>query len=132
MADGNMLRYGSIDDGLELEKDVAELMLAYIGNWLKSLSLKNEVYTPVVQKTFTNRRKIAQGKTPTYHWTTVVIEPAKPRQEDKGGTHASPRLHDRRGHLRRLQNGKTCWVKPHKVGDASKGAVFHDYEIKGQ
>ena len=77
------------------------------------------------------RRKIAQGKTPTYDWKTVVVEPVKQRKEDQGGTHASPRLHDRRGHLRRLQNGKTCWVKPHKVGDASKGVVFHDYQIKG-
>ncbi|NDH05263.1 hypothetical protein EBX93_04965 [bacterium] len=132
VADAEMLRYGSMDDGVELEKDVAELMLAYVGNWLESLSLKNEAYAPVVQKTFTNRRKIAQGKMPTYDWTTVIIEPVKARQEDKGGTHASPRLHDRRGHLRRLQNGKTCWVKPHKVGDASKGTVFHDYQIKGQ
>ena len=130
LVEGDMLRYGSMDDGVELEKDVAELMLAYVGNWLESLSLRNEAYVPVVQQTFTNRRKMAQGKTPTYDWTTVIVEPVKPRQENQGGTHASPRLHDRRGHLRRLQNGKTCWVKPHKVGDASKGTVFHDYAIK--
>ena len=85
---------------------------------------------PVVQQTFTNRRKIAQGKTPTYDWTTVVVEPVKPRKEDQGGTHASPRLHDRRGHLRRLKTGKNVWVKSCKVGDASKGAIFHDYAIK--
>ena len=58
-----------------------------------------------------------------------VIEPTAPRQEAKGGTHASPRQHDRRGHLRRLKSGKNVWVKPHKVGDPSKGVVFHDYRI---
>ena len=25
--------------------------------------------------------------------------------------------------------GKNVWVKPHKVGDASKGYVFHDYQV---
>ncbi len=58
------------------------------------------------------------------------IEPPKPRSEGKGATHASPRLHDRRGHLRRLASGKNVWVKSCKVGDASKGAIFHDYAIK--
>jgi len=41
-----------------------------------------------------------------------------------------PRLHERRGHLRRLKTGKNVWVKSCKVGDASKGAIFHDYAIK--
>jgi len=78
----------------------------------------------------TTRRKIAQAKTPTYDWTTVYIEPSGLRSESCGGTHESPRLHDRRGHLRRLRSGRNVWVKPCKVGDASKGAVWHDYAIK--
>jgi hypothetical protein len=39
-------------------------------------------------------------------------------------------MHERRGHLRRLKTGKNVWVKSCKVGDASKGAIFHDYAIK--
>ena len=66
---------------------------------------------------------------PTYDWRTVFIKTAAERSEHKGGTHASPRLHDRRGHLRRLRNGKNVWVKPHKVGRAELGSVFHDYQI---
>lgn len=130
LIDGDMLRYGPIDDGEEIPKDVAELMLAFCGNWLESLSQTTQAHKPIVKPTFTNRRKQAKGKMPMYDWTTVVIEPSSPKNEHQGGTHASPRLHDRRGHLRRLRSGKNVWVKACKVGDATKGIVFHDYKLK--
>lgn len=130
VVDGEMLRYGPIDDGAEMPQDLAEIMLAFCGNWLESLSQTAKAHKPIVKPTFTNKRKIASGKMPTYDWTTVVIEPTTQRAEHQGGTHASPRLHDRRGHLRRLKTGKTCWVKAHKVGDQSKGVIFHDYKIR--
>lgn len=126
------IRYGSVSDAEPVDKELAELMMAQIGAWYSAMDKRVEVYVPSIKETFTNRRKIEQGKLPTYDWTTIWIEPAKPRSEGKGGTHASPRLHDRRGHLRRLANGKNVWVKSCKVGDASKGAIFHDYAIKGQ
>ncbi len=126
------IRYGSVSDDEPVDKELAELMMAQIGAWYSAMDKRVEVYVPSIKETFTNRRKIEQGKLPTYDWTTIWIEPAKPRSEGKGGTHASPRLHDRRGHLRRLANGKNVWVKSCKVGDASKGAIFHDYAIKGQ
>ena len=60
---------------------------------------------------------------------TGKIEPPKPKGESQGGTHASPRLHDRRGHWRNTRSGKRVWVKQCKVGDPSKGSVFHDYRF---
>ena len=105
------------------------MILGFVSAWYESLSRRSEAYVPSVAQTFTNRRKIAQGKIPAYDWRTVIIEPIAPRQEAKGGTHASPRQHDRRGHLRRLRSGKNVWVKPHKVGDPSLGVIFHDYQI---
>jgi hypothetical protein len=126
------IRYGAVSDDEPVDKELAELMMAQIGAWYSAMDKRVEVYVPSIKETFTNRRKIEQGKSPTYDWTTIWIEPAKPRSGGKGGTHASPRLHDRRGHLRRLANGKNVWVKSCKVGDASKGAIFHDYAIKGQ
>jgi hypothetical protein len=126
------IRYGAVSDDEPVDKELAELMMAQIGAWYSAMDKRVEVYVPSIKETFTNRRKIEQGKLPAYDWTTIWIEPAKPRSEGNGGTHASPRLHDRRGHLRRLANGKNVWVKSCKVGDASKGAIFHDYAIKGQ
>ena len=124
------IRYGAVSDDEPINKELAEIMLAQIGAWYSAMNQRIEVYIPFMRNTFTNRRKVQQGKLPTYDWTTVWIEPSKPRQKSKGGTHASPRLHERRGHLRRLKTGKNVWVKSCKVGDASKGAIFHDYAIK--
>ena len=129
LIEDGQIKYGPVDEGDDLPRDVAEIMLATMSKWLESMDTGCESYRPEVKQTFTNRRKIAQGKLPTYDWHTVIIQPAKPRSESQGGTHASPRLHDRRGHIRRLKSGKNVWVKAHKVGDASKGYVFHDYQV---
>jgi hypothetical protein len=49
------------------------------------------------------------------------------KPEPLGGTHASPREHDRRGHLRRLPGEKTTWVRSCKVGKPDAGRVMKDY-----
>lgn len=128
--DDGAIKYAPVEEGDIVSAADANVVLAVVGNWYRLLAQGIAAYKPHVRQTFTNRRKIAQGKTPTYDWTTVYIEPVKERSESKGGTHASPRLHDRRGHLRRLRSGRNVWVKPCKVGDASKGAVWHDYAIR--
>jgi hypothetical protein len=127
--DDGQIRYGPADENHEVPHDVAELMLSLVAMWFESMDAGCDSYRAEVAQTFTNKRKIAQGKLPTYDWKTVVVTTTPPRAESKGGTHASPRLHDRRGHLRRLRSGKNVWVKPHKVGDAKLGTVFHDYQI---
>ena len=125
-----MIRYGPVDEGDTIEEKDAQMVLGVVGNWYRLLSQRCPSYKPTMRDTFTNRRKIAQRKAPTYDWKTVYIEPSKSRSESKVGTHASPRLHDRRGHLRRLRSGRNVWVKACKVGDAAKGAVWHDYAIR--
>jgi hypothetical protein len=130
MIDDGQVRYGPVDENQTMDKTEAEMILGFVSAWYESLARRCEAYIPSVPQTFTNRRKIAQGKIPSYDWRTVVIEPTAPRRDSLGGTHASPRLHDRRGHLRRLKSGKNVWVKPCKVGDPSKGVVWHDYAIR--
>jgi hypothetical protein len=132
MIEGDKIRYGGVDYNEPVQQDVAELMLAMVGCWYRSLETGCESYRPEVKNTFTNRRKIAQGKTPTYDWRTVIIGPKTGKREHQGGTHASPRLHDRRGHLRHLSSGKNVWVKSCKVGSAELGTIFHDYKIEAE
>ena len=56
-----------------------------------------------------------------FDWHTVTIAPTAAKSGHKGGTHASPRLHDRRGHWRTIKaSGKRVWVRHCKVGDAAK------------
>lgn len=86
-------------------------------------------YKASVKNTYTNRRLKQKGKPLQYDWTTVTINESRPKGESLGGTHASPRLHDRRGHWRNMRNGKRVWIKQCKVGDPSRGSVFHDYQF---
>jgi hypothetical protein len=106
-----------------------QMVMRMLALWYGALSQGGEAYQPVIKAGLTSKRLQAKGKAPLFSWHTVKIEPPKPKAEPLGGTHASPRLHDRRGHLRRFKNGKTCWVRACKVGDASKGVVFKDYEV---
>ena len=90
--------------------------------------LDRKAYKLEAKDTFTNRRKKSQGKPLSYDWRTISV-PDQIRSSTPGtGTHASPRAHDRRGHWRIVKN-KKVWVKPCRVGDASKGSVFHDYKV---
>lgn len=88
---------------------------------------------PSVGKTFLNAKRIRKGKRPFFEWTTVVIEPRDVIQnEPKGGTHASPKPHMRRGYVRRSKTGKLVTVKStivnkHKMPD--EGFMFHDYRV---
>lgn len=106
-----------------------QMVMRFLALWYGSLSQGAESYQPVIKQGLTSQRLQAKGKAPLFSWHTVNLKPPQPKQDYQGSTHASPRLHDRRGHLRRLANGKTCWVRACKVGDASKGVVFKDYEV---
>lgn len=123
------VKYGPTDADVKMSHEEATTILGLICAWFQAMSRGTEAHRPHIKKTFTNLRKIKEGKAPTYDWTTVLIGSKAARSESLGGTHASPRLHDRRGHLRRLQTGKNVWVRPCKVGKAELGTVFHDYEV---
>jgi len=129
------IQYRSEKEGVEVNPKVAELMLSVVAKWYDVLDTGCRSYTAKVKQTFTNKRKMALGKLPKFDWKTVVVQTASVQPtvtEFKRVSHASPRLHDRRGHMRRLPNGRTVWVNPCKVGDASKGVIFHDYQVKEQ
>ena len=129
--------YRVIGDNVEmrLSKDTHEAkvnaknVFIVINKWFEMLTQGGEAYEITVPKSSINRRRIAKGKRPLYDWRTVVISPSKAKTAPQGGTHAPPRQHDRRGHLRRLKSGRTVWVRQTKVGKASDGFVFHDYVV---
>lgn len=105
-------------------------VLAFVAAFLESLeTVPATGYLPLKRANW--EKKIRQGKVPTYDWTTITIEPARPRGPNQGGTHASPRWHERRGHWRTIKKtGQRVWVKNCEVGDKARGAVFHDYKLK--
>jgi len=80
---------------------------------------------------FINRKRIKKGKLPLVSYKTlhIVIDKANRVSNPSGGTHASPRLHLRRGHIRRLPSGNRIWIQSCLVGDESQGVIKKDYAV---
>ena len=79
---------------------------------------------------FINAKRIQKGKQPFFSYKTLHIKDGNVSNKNRGeGTHASPRLHLRRGHIRRYASGERVWVRATLVGDKSKGFVLHDYKV---
>ncbi len=79
---------------------------------------------------FINQKRKAKGKLPLYSYKTLHLDFEEKEVTKSGnGTHASPRVHLRRGHIRKLPSGKTTWVQACVVGDKSKGVVHKDYSV---
>ena len=79
-----------------------------------------------------SRAASALKRRPVYKlsYTTVHLPGVKTeRKTHQGGTHASPRQHERRGHWRTYRSGKRVWVKNCVVGDPSLGHVKHAYVV---
>lgn len=80
-----------------------------------------------------NAKRIKKGKKPLFEWETVVVESKLPTPSiSLGGTHASPKPHDRRGHQRRLKSGQVVYVRPHTINRhkiPTEGFIHHDYRV---
>lgn len=79
----------------------------------------------------TRRPKLARSGVSGWTWHLVDITPSRIRDaaQQRGGTHASPRWHIRRGHWRTLVDGRRVFVRACEVGDSAKGGVVKDYRI---
>lgn len=74
-----------------------------------------------------------RGKAPLFTYKTLVIGEAKRRGHGtRGGTHASPRSHLRRGFYRTSKNGVRHWVSATMVKGDTPGFVHKDYQITQQ
>lgn len=78
-----------------------------------------------------NKKRQEKGKQPFF--TYKVLQLSDERREagkgGAGGSHGSPRMHLRRGHLRRLES-KVIWVRPSMVNAGSNaGVVLKDYAV---
>jgi hypothetical protein len=73
------------------------------------------------------RARVKRGKAPLFsHWT-LQLDGKNERSADKGGTHASPRVHLVRGHPRQYAPNKWTWVQAYVKGNKAIGVVHKDY-----
>jgi len=122
------IRYYRKDHAITQE-DVRPVFRMVCAVLLKLAERSQTAFKPIPTDSFINRKRASKGKSPiAFDWRTVEIGPKQAKNAPQGGTHASPRLHDRRGHWRNC-HGKQVWVKACKVGDASRGVVFKDYKV---
>ena len=78
-----------------------------------------------------NAKRKNKGKPLFFSYKTLhVTGETDSKEPDDKGTHASPRLHLRRGHIRKLSDGRRVWVRSALVGDKSKGFIAHDYKVR--
>lgn len=77
-----------------------------------------------------NSKRIGKGKVPFYEYKVLTLDLQQVNQlaSNVGGTHASPKIHLRRGHIRRLAQ-KSIWVNAAVVGNKSQGVVIKNYSI---
>jgi hypothetical protein len=77
-----------------------------------------------------NAKRIRKGKKPLLEFRMITIDGRKSElSSTPHGTHASPRLHWRRGHWRNTKTGKKVWIDPMLVGDEKNGKIIKDYAV---
>lgn len=76
------------------------------------------------------KARAKRGKKPLFSYWTLELTDSKSEQgQNLGGSHASPRLHLRRGHPRQFKPGEWTWVQPCVVGNKKLGMVHKDYKF---
>jgi len=78
-----------------------------------------------------NKAKAKKGHLKGFdrHILKIKDDPKVVMKGHLGGTHASPRLHFRRGHIRRYKSGVTIWIREMMVGKPKLGQVEKDYQV---
>lgn len=131
------LTYTQYDQKIRVErmaKDLADEIIA-IEHMQAALSLDKGRHTTLPAPERLNRKRAKKQKPPLYEYKVLDIvadvmhEPKENTHERTTGSHASPRLHTRRGHVRKLASGKTTWIRNAIVGKPGRGQVIKDYAV---
>ena len=132
--DGTKLQFITEDNGIETVKTTFGTCLGSAVAAIYMMTMgKNNFYmsVPTPEEAATNRKRISKGKKPLIEFKVATIEGKRTmRSSTPYGTHASPRLHWRRGHWRTItKSGKKTWIAPMEVGDEGNGRVIKTYAI---
>lgn len=130
---GNFTLRGSYSEGFgKFNSTQVELMLGSVGYQLAFINstkrlLVRELYK---KEASLSAHEICKRKVPPWEYHEVELSSLPGYiYIPKGGTHASPRWHMRRGHWRNYKSGKRVWVEQMEVGDKSKGVIVKDYVV---
>lgn len=105
--------------------DVAQNLWMYLSA-LNCINVERVEERPDAKLQAARARK---GRLPLFSTWTLALDLNRGASDAAagGGTHASPRLHLRRGHARCIASGQHVWVSAHVVGSKQSGLVTKDY-----
>lgn len=113
----------------ENRKIVARAITGAVRWFLSAINCKNVCLAENNPDSKLQKARAKKGKAPLFSYWTLQINSAAHGNVNLGGTHASPRVHLRRGHPRQYEPGKWTWVQPHAVGNRALGMVHKDYSM---
>lgn len=113
----------------QVQADLSDEVIAAV-QACATLNCENVDITSIHPPKDLNARRLKKGKAPlfSYHILECSTDNSCIRR-DLGGTHASPRAHIRRGHIRRLSDIRSTWVRHAIISSSSSGVVSKDYRI---
>jgi hypothetical protein len=119
-----------------LELDVRDEMLITWGFCLTVNCVNVQMATmPAPDKL--NAKRIRNGKPPLYEYRVLQLPEARPTSGGGAkyrleGIRQAPRIHLRRGHPRRLSDGRVTYVRAAVVGTAQAGVLHKDYRVRAK
>lgn len=132
MLNRHMIESGFSEDAYmkTVLKDASDEIVSY-WDMCKALSLNAVDERRVDPDPGKQRMRRALKKPPLYSYRVLTLKPGdvNSHREHKGGTHASPVSHWRRGHMRTIKKtGKQVWVRPSLIN--GEGMAVKDYRVE--
>ena len=120
-----VLLFDSGDDNVRMQHLRSAVLI-----FLSAIQCKNVIKKENKPDEKLQKARAKRGKKPLFSYWTLELSDQKTKSGATcGGTHASPRLHLRRGHPRQFKPGEWTWVQPCVVGNKSLGMVHKDYKF---
>lgn len=114
-----------------IDLDDYQQEVATLFSFLNILQCSNvEIEKSEASKIKQIKAKEKRGAIPfdSYHFLTIGSERSR-NGVSAGGSKRSPREHLRRGHIRRLQDGRRIWINATVVAAGSLGRIHKDYQV---
>jgi len=121
----------SLDQYASMElRNINQELSVYMDFCLAMSQYETEI---VDQKPDAQAQKLRRlrGKKPLFTYKIITITGKKKQSQPRGGTHASPVTHLRRGHWRHYKSGKRSWVEAALI-NGKDGMVGKDYRVESR
>lgn len=129
----NSLKYPmSLEEFASMElKNINQELTVYMDFCLALSQYETEIIDHKPDAQAQKLRRL-RNKKPLYTYKVITITGKKKvSKEGKGGTHASPVTHLRRGHWRHYKSGKRSWVEAALI-NGKDGMVVKDYKVEAR